>query len=124
MNSVILCLALNMYHEARGEDIDGMVAVAEVTLNRVESDRYPDDVCEVVKQPYQFSWYISDDKMPPIEEDDVFSEAFIIAKDMIESGNRPFGLSATHFHTRSIRPYWADKFERVATIGNHIFYLE
>ncbi|HIE75488.1 MAG TPA: cell wall hydrolase, partial [Gammaproteobacteria bacterium] len=50
------CLALNIYHEARGESHDGQVAVAAVTLNRMQSASYPDTVCGVVWQPHQFSW--------------------------------------------------------------------
>lgn len=50
------CLSMNVYAEARGESIKEQIAVAHVTLNRVQSSRYPDDVCGVVFQPYQFSW--------------------------------------------------------------------
>jgi len=50
------CLALNIYHEARGETFEGKLAVAAVTLNRVRHKRFPDGVCEVVWQPRQFSW--------------------------------------------------------------------
>ena len=48
----IVCLATNIYFEARGEDRIGQYAVAEVTLNRVASPDYPDDVYGVVKQAY------------------------------------------------------------------------
>ena len=44
------CLALNIYHEARGETYQGKVAVANVTLNRVAHSKYPDSVCGVVRQ--------------------------------------------------------------------------
>ena len=50
------CLALNIYHEARDESHDGQVAVAAVTLNRMQSASYPDTICGVVWQPHQFSW--------------------------------------------------------------------
>lgn len=53
----IACLALNIYHEARGEGIKGMRAVASVVMNRVRSKLFPDTVCDVVSQPAQFSWY-------------------------------------------------------------------
>ena len=62
----LLCLTLNVYHEARGEPFLGQVAVAEVTLNRVDDLRWPDTVCEVVYQPYQFSWTL-EDKDPPAD---------------------------------------------------------
>ena len=49
-------MALNIYHEARGESIEGQYAIAHVTLNRVASTKWPDSICDVVYQPYQFSW--------------------------------------------------------------------
>ena len=59
--TALLCLSANIYFEARSEKVDGQIAVAEVTLNRVRSDDYPDDVCSVVLQENsegcQFSWW-------------------------------------------------------------------
>ncbi len=57
ISSALMCLALNIYFEARSESFASQVAVAQVTLNRIESKKYPNDVCAVVKQPKQFSWY-------------------------------------------------------------------
>ena len=50
------CLASAVYFEARGEPIEGQLAVAEVVLNRAQSGRYPRTVCQVVTQPWQFSF--------------------------------------------------------------------
>ena len=50
------CLALNIYHEARGERVEGQIAVAHVTMNRVNHEKWPSTICEVVYQPKQFSW--------------------------------------------------------------------
>ena len=44
------CLAEALYFEARGESIKGQVAVAEVILNRVESNKFPNTVCGVINQ--------------------------------------------------------------------------
>ena len=52
----LVCLALNVYHEARDQPFIGQVAVAQVVMNRVRDDRYPDDVCEVVMQGPTYSW--------------------------------------------------------------------
>ena len=52
----IVCLALNVYHEARDQPFKGQIAVAQVVMNRVHDDRYPDDVCSVVKQGQTYSW--------------------------------------------------------------------
>ena len=51
------CLALNIYHEARGEDINGQVAVSQVVMNRVDSNYFPSTVCDVIKQAKISKWY-------------------------------------------------------------------
>lgn len=61
LEAAILCLTLNLYHEARGEPLDGILAVAAVTLNRVETKGFPNTICEVVhevkvKGKPQFTW--------------------------------------------------------------------
>ena len=57
INIGVMCLALNIYHEARNQEVDGMYAVADVVMNRVEDYRYPSSVCGVVKQgPVRESW--------------------------------------------------------------------
>lgn len=48
------CLALTIYGEARGETAEGMKAVAFVVVNRVANRRFPNTVCEVALQPFQF----------------------------------------------------------------------
>ena len=65
----LICLAENIYWEARNQSLEGKLAVAHVTINRVESKKFPNDVCSVVKQTKyypsgkidlhscQFSWY-------------------------------------------------------------------
>ena len=55
--AAILCLSSVIHHEARGEPLEGQIAVASVVLNRVEDPRFPNTVCGVVKEPKQFSWY-------------------------------------------------------------------
>src|ERR671916_33370 len=62
------CLASAIYFEARGEPIKGQLAVAEVVLNRVASKKYPDSICAVVKQPWQFS-FVKDGKFPAINKE-------------------------------------------------------
>ena len=62
-DAALQCLALNVYWEARSEPMQGQLAVAAVTLNRVNDPRFPDDICDVVRQGgevrkhrCQFSW--------------------------------------------------------------------
>ena len=64
LNTALVCLALNIYHEARGEGMMGKYAVAHVVMNRVEHERFPDTVCDVITQrrnnrlhQCQLSWY-------------------------------------------------------------------
>jgi len=117
-------LALNMYHEARGEGADSMQMVAEVTLNRVEHPRYPDNVCSVVYQRKQFSWtHTKKDHTP--HETEVWEEALEIAENLLMGEIDLFDNGATHFlNPNAVRrmPSWARKFEVVGQIGNHVFY--
>ena len=86
-----LCLALAVYHEARGEPLIGQKAVAEVVMNRVASDRFPDTICGVVMQPKQFS-FVSTNGWAGIPTDpDVWADAVNISQDAI--GNHLDGQS-------------------------------
>jgi spore germination cell wall hydrolase CwlJ-like protein len=72
----ILCLSAAIYYEARNQPVDGQLAVAEVIMNRVQSDRYPDDACEVINQNKQFSYTHdgkSDDFLKEPEQEAVIS---------------------------------------------------
>jgi N-acetylmuramoyl-L-alanine amidase len=117
-------LALNMYHEARGEGLDAMQMVAEVTLNRVDHPAYPDDVCSVVYQRRQFSWtHMRRDHTP--YETEVWQEALELAENLLLGDIELFDNGATHFlNPNAVRriPSWARKFEQVGQIGNHVFY--
>jgi len=53
---LLLCLSLNIYHEARGESIETQEAVAAITMNRTRSKEYPSNVCKVIYEPKAFSW--------------------------------------------------------------------
>lgn len=113
-------LALNIYHEARGEPLEGKVAVAHVTIARATKRRL--GVEWAVKQPHQFSWY-SDAKPDDIKDHESFvdcMEAALIAMDQRLKGDTMQG--ADHYHTTSIDPNWNRRMKVVATIGNHIFY--
>ena len=128
LSAAALCLAMNMYHEARSEGIRGMMAVAEVTMNRVESKKYPNNVCAVVKQGYrkgnkscQFSWYCDgkSDKMKNQHWREIAEE---MAIDYLTGLDTNFTQGATHYHASYVRPYWADSFDKTTQIGTHIFY--
>lgn len=115
------CIALNIYHEARGEPELGMEAVAWVTVNRVEDERYPDNICNVVYQKSQFSWTTKKDNTP--YEVDSWEKAIEIAVYVLDENNsHDPTLGALYFHNKSKRPKWASRFVKTAKIGNHIFY--
>jgi spore germination cell wall hydrolase CwlJ-like protein len=118
------CLTEALYFEARGESLDGQIAVAEVILNRVDSPLYPRTVCGVVKQRggggCQFS-YVCNGKTR-MREKGAADLAGRIARAMLDGAPRRLTDGATHFHTRAVRPDWSKRFPRTATIGAHAFY--
>lgn len=118
------CLALNVYHEARGEGILGQIAVAQVTLNRVHHDYWPNTVCEVVWQPNKFSWTndgISDDPTNELEWEIAISVAESVYKGAEED---PTDGSVFYHATRINPPRWAqhESTSETIVIGNHVFY--
>jgi len=136
LNSEIQCLAMAIYHEARGSDFKDKASVADVVLNRVANKRYPETVCGVVKQARvdrqgnlvpnmcQFSWYC-DGRSDAPRESRKWSESNKIARVMIVEGkHRGISAGATHFHNHRVTPAWADVFKQVSTTSGHIYYRE
>ena len=128
LSTVLMCLALNVYHEARNEPLVGQYAVAHVVLNRVASDRYPDDVCSVVHQGYtvgrrdcQFSWYC-DGKSDKPRNQKAWAEAQLVARDVLEETVDDFTNGALFYHATYVQPYWAASFTKTVAVGTHIFY--
>lgn len=120
------CLALNIYHEARSEPIEGQVAVALVTLNRVKSGVYPNNVCDVIKQYKQFSWYWDGKPDRPMEQV-AWHMAQQLAKYMIKHPDTSvfdFTKGALWYYNPTIvgRPYWHDE-TKVITFSTrgHVF---
>lgn len=114
------CLALAIYFEARGEPLEGQIAVAEVIYNRVVDTRYPDDVCSVVYQRKQFSW-THDGKSDVPKNTLVWEEIKELAAQVMK-GDLFDGHGATHYHSVDVEPYWTDGLTYVGQYGNHIFY--
>jgi spore germination cell wall hydrolase CwlJ-like protein len=114
------CLARNVYYEARGEPSAGQYAVAEVTMNRKASPRYPKTVCEVVYQKEAFSWTELGVLEPPAGE--AWLRAVKVAEEVYYQRRPPTMHGVTHFHATYVRPDWSKERQRVARIGRHIFY--
>jgi spore germination cell wall hydrolase CwlJ-like protein len=122
----LACLALNIYHEARGETPKGQAAVAHVTLNRAADPRYPPTVCEVVAQrnekACQFTWYCQKDSVEAYDRQS-FRRALRVALEVLEGRRADPTRGATHFITTSMRmPGWARRLTQTATIGGHRFF--
>lgn len=130
MNSALICLALAVYYEARGEIPDGQIAVAETIINRVEDRRWPDSICGVVTQNRhptdlhrcQFSFYC--DGQPERPGDMIaWQQAQDVAEQVID-GRLRLGIEATHYHTTDTSPAWANDMTHLGTLGGHAFYRE
>ena len=119
------CLVQTLYHEARGEGREGMLAVGAVVLNRKASVAYPDTICGVVKQSNdlgrcQFSWFC-DGRSDALPEGGAVRQAEAVAVELMAGTDDPT-LGATSFHAARVRPAWADELEETVRIGSHVFY--
>lgn len=135
ISAAVLCLAMNLYHESRGESLAGQLAVGFSTMNRVADKRYPDTVCGVVKQAKyhgwdldnpirnrcQYSWYC-DGKSDNPQDGKAMLEATILAQNIYYGIITDISEGATHYHAKYVTPYWADDMTVVLEIDQHIFY--
>ena len=140
LETAFICLALNTYHEAKNQSLVGQIATAQVVMNRVEDNRFPNTICEVVKQGptrpswedpkkeypikhrCQFSWYCDGKKDIPTD-DTAWEKSRKYASDFyIYSKYIGITEGATHYHATYVRPYWAPTLDRITRIGSHIFY--
>ena len=124
--SALVCLALNIYHEARDQSTAGQLAVAQLTVIRVDSKHYPDTVCDVVYQKGKsicaFSW-TCDGASDTQHEDKAWGKSMMLAGMMLDDNNTIDVVNgATHYHTTEVNPYWADSLRVVKQVGDHIFY--
>lgn len=129
----VKCLADNIYFEAKSEPYEGQLAVAQVTLNRVEHPQYPKTVCAVVWQQNkdrrtgrkvaQFSWTL-DGRSDVPKSKSAYEQAYAVAEEVLLYGEKSaiIGTDALFYHANYVKPRWARQMERVVQIGNHIFY--
>ena len=135
MLSTITCLAVAIYFEARSEPIAGQLAVAQVVLNRVANERYPDTVCDVItegptypsghpiRDKCQFSFWC-DGKPEDIHDYEAWQTALRVATIATETTALPIDISegAMFYHATSVSPSWRHTMQMTARIGQHIFY--
>jgi N-acetylmuramoyl-L-alanine amidase len=116
------CLATAVYFEARGESLEGQLAVARVVMNRAASGRYPPDWCSVVKQPAQFS-FVRHGQFPSI---DINSAAWARAEGIARLAQAnvvpSVGNDVLWYHATYVAPSWGHRLNMVEKIGAHIFY--
>jgi spore germination cell wall hydrolase CwlJ-like protein len=116
----IACLARNIYHEARGEPIEGQIAVAQVTVNRVQSGEFQSSICKAVYAKRQFSWTLDTSKK--IKDRKAWEAAVVIATAVLTKSIHLPDFKALYFHTKQVKPKWNRNKRILAVIGNHIFY--
>jgi spore germination cell wall hydrolase CwlJ-like protein len=123
------CLTEALYFEARGESLQGQFAVAEVILNRRDSNKFPNSVCTVVNQgaktgkkyACQFS-YKCDGRAEVFSEGNAYIQVGKVARLMLDGKARTLTKGATFYHTGAVRPRWSRKLLRTAKVGRHYFY--
>lgn len=122
MTDEMRCLAGAVYFEARGEPLNGQLAVAQVIINRSEDRRFPRSYCGVVAQPGQFS-FMRGRQMPQIPTGTAaWSRAVAIAEIAHKGLWESEAGTAVFFHARYVRPSWSQSKTRLAQIDTHIFY--
>ena len=118
------CLAMNIYAEARGESLVGQYMVAYVTMNRVNSSRYPSTICGVVKQYKQFSWYNPKKEIYPKSQESWDIACSIALKFLLSKPVTKIDLSegALYYHAAYVNPSWTSRKTYIGKVGDHLFY--
>jgi len=135
LETALMCMAANIYHEAKNQPMAGQIAVAQVVMNRVNDSRYPDNVCDVVKQGLtykngkvvlgkcQFSWYCDGKKDDVNMKSEKWQNSIRYAS-MVITNRITLDVTegATHYHATYVRPAWARTKTKTVRINRHIFY--
>ena len=118
------CLATAVYFEARGETLEGQLAVARVVMNRAASGKYPPDWCSVMKQPWQFSFVNPRSGQVPVANTDSDSWRKAVAIAQLAAANIVPSLDndVLWYHANYVAPSWGRRLAMVQKIGAHIFY--
>ena len=139
ITEAVLCLALNVYFEARNQPLAGQIAVSQVVMNRVESEYFPDTACDVItqgptrpswKDPQveypvrnrcQFSWYC-DGKPDEPRELEAWQTSWTVAWGVYHDQVDDLVDGALWYHAHYVTPEWAETKQPTASIGDHILY--
>ena len=123
------CLALNIYHEARGEPLEGKIAVGQVVMNRVGDPDFPAQVCEVVQQggqrprdSCQFSWWCDGHSDRP-DDLKAWTDSKGLAEKILAGALEDPTRGALWYHAEHVSPGWDMDMIRQGKIGRHVFYV-
>lgn len=122
MSEEMRCLAQAVYFESRGEPLDGQLAVAQVIINRTESNQFPDDYCSVVTQRSQFSFVRGGNIPDPNTSSSAWRRAKAIARIAHQEMWDSDAEDALYFHASHVSPRWARTKIARARIDSHVFY--
>ena len=126
LDDAITCLARSIYWEAKGKSDAGMEAIANVVMNRVGHEGFPNTICGVVKQGHehgacQFSWWC-DGRLDDAEEKESYSHAKEIARKALNRQLKDRTGGALYFHNRKAAPNWSKEYIKTVEVGEHVFY--
>ena len=127
MHRELKCLSEALYFEARGEQIEGQIAVADVIINRKNSSHFPSTICGVVSEgshrrnACQFS-YNCDGKLELIYDKVTYRRIVKLSSMILNGAFSDVTNGATFFHASEVSPSWSKKFKKTRKIGRHIFY--
>lgn len=126
MDDAITCLARTIYWETRDSDNAAMQSIANVVMNRLGHEGFPNTICGVVKQgreqgACQFSWWC-DGRSDSAQEKERYAHAKEIARKALNRQLKDLTGGAMYFHRKGLVPSWSKKYVRTAVVGKHIFY--
>ena len=135
LTTAALCLATAIYFEARGEPLAGQIAVGNVIMNRVQDGRFPDNVCDVVKEGPTYSWaehypvrnqcqfsFYCDGKSETPTDIFAWETANVVARGILSFRFIDLSEGAVFYHAKYVNPSWAEAKTHTITINNHVFY--
>lgn len=118
----MICLALAIYQEARGESPQGMRAVGHVIMNRTRDSRFPSTICGAVWQRSQFSWTVRPVMGIMPRDAGQWRTAQQVALDLMAGRDTDLTNGANHFYNRRTdRPSWAGRGILTLSVGVHAF---
>jgi N-acetylmuramoyl-L-alanine amidase len=118
-----VCLATNIYFEARNQSTAGHEYIGYVTMNRLKHSKFPNNICKVIWQNAQFSW-THDGKPDTIYNIKAWKRAVMAGNYVINNPTKDPTKGSLYYHAKYVKPYWAAYMQQVAILDDHIFYID